>query len=149
MDIVTDSNKNGKRVDFSPMENLSPSNPISTTAIGAAKTLHCSHLLFPPWLSLYVWSLPNSIMSSTHILRTKNILSRTQITFLIQHTSNSNSEPAQGSWSIMVTNLRPGWNKLNNILLCFNYNYVTLLFHSLTWKLPLQQLPLLHFIVKQ
>ena len=38
MDIVTYSNKNGKRVFFSPTENLSPSNPISTTAIDVVKT---------------------------------------------------------------------------------------------------------------
>ena len=147
MDVATNSNKNGKRVHFSPMENLSPSNPISTTAIDVAKTsITIALMLLPPAISSLAEPL---CMEFTKLLKTKNVSPRIWITFLIWHALNLNSEPVQGSWSIMVINLRPWWNKLNNALLCFNCNYATPLFHLLNWKLPPQEIPLLCFIVKQ
>ena len=51
MDIATDSNKNGKRVCFTPMKNSSPSNPIST-AIAVAKTsITITLMSLPPAIS--------------------------------------------------------------------------------------------------
>ena len=52
MNVATNSNKNGKRVHFSPMENLSPSNPIATTAIDVVKTsITIALMLLPPAIS--------------------------------------------------------------------------------------------------
>ena len=52
MDIVTNSNKNGKRVHFSPME--SSYNPIFTTAIDMAKTsITVTLMSLPPAISSF------------------------------------------------------------------------------------------------
>ena len=108
MDVANNSNQNGKRLLFSPMEALSPTNPTSTTAIDVAKTSTVALAFLPLAISSLAEPLCTEFTKLLHELyshsQTKEYKPRIQTTFLVWHTSNLNSEPVQGSWGITFNN---------------------------------------------
>ena len=142
MDIAPNSNKNGKRVCFSPMDNLSPSNPISTTAIDVAKTsITIALRLLPPAISslaeLYSHSQNKECITKDldHIPCSAcfKFKLRTSVRVLEHYGDQFKTLVEQTEQHITVLQLQ-----LHDTIV------------SLTnWKLLLQELPLPHFIVEQ